>query len=80
MGRVNDQIMKVLPIDLSITYEGMVFLTVGVRTDDTATLEAFDLALRPAEETVADTLRWLVDRGELKPRHVPLLTGAASPG
>ena len=78
LGRVNDQIMRVVPVDLSITYEGMVFLTVGVHTDDTATLEAFGLELRPPQETVADTLRWLLDQGELQPRHVPKLAGGGA--
>jgi nucleoside-diphosphate-sugar epimerase len=76
VGRVNDLVMRVVPVDLSITYEGMVFLTVGVHTDDTATLDAFDLSLRPARETVTDTLRWLLAEGHLERRHVPKLASA----
>ena len=74
VGRFNDLLMRVIPANLSITYEGMVFLTKGVPTDDSATFEALGLTLRPAEETVADTLRWLVAQGLLKPDQVPTLT------
>ncbi|MCB1013757.1 MAG: SDR family NAD(P)-dependent oxidoreductase [Acidimicrobiales bacterium] len=73
LGRFNDLLMRVIPANLSITYEGMVFLTRGVPTDDSATLEALDVTLRPAGETIADTLRWLLDQGLLRPRHVPRL-------
>ncbi len=66
--------MRVIPANLSITYEGMVFLTKGVPTDDSATLAALDVTLRPAEETIADTLRWLVAQGLLKPAQVPTLS------
>ena len=74
IGRANDVVMRVLPVDLSLTYEGMVFLTHGIRTDDSGTLDTFGLSLRPPDETVADTLRWLLGRGLLKPRHVPRLS------
>lgn len=73
MGRVNDALMRVVPVTFSITYEGMVFLTRGIRTDDSATLAALDVTLRPPGETLADTLRWLLAEGRLKPRHVPRL-------
>lgn len=73
MGRVNDVVTRVLPVDFSVTYEGMVFLTHGVRTDDSATLDTLGLTLRPPADTVADTLRWLLAEGLLKPRHVPAL-------
>jgi len=75
LGRVNDVIMVVVPVNLTITYEGMVFLTHGVRTDDSATLEALDITLRPPADTLADTLRWLRDEGLLNQKHIPLLIG-----
>jgi nucleoside-diphosphate-sugar epimerase len=74
LGRFNDLLMRVVPANFSITYEGMVFLTKGVRTDDSATLEALDLTLRPAGDTLADTLRWLRDQGLLKQKDIPKLT------
>ena len=74
VGRFNDLLMRVIPANLSITYEGMVFLTKGVPTDDSATFAALDVTLRPAAETVADTLRWLLAEGHLKPKDVPRLT------
>lgn len=73
MGRVNDALMRVVPVTFSITYEGMVFLTRGIRTDDSATLAALEVTLRPPSETLTDTLRWLLAEGRLKPRHVPRL-------
>ena len=66
--------MRVVPANFSITYEGMVFLTRGVPTDDSATLAALDVTLRPATDTLADTLRWLLAEGHLKPKHVPRLS------
>lgn len=74
LGRVNDLLMRVVPANFSITYEGMVFLTRGVPTDDSATLAALDVTLRPATDTLADTLRWLLAEGHLKPKHVPRLS------
>jgi hypothetical protein len=38
-----------------------------VPTDDAPTLEALGVRLRPARETLADSLRWLVQEGHLAP-------------
>jgi dihydroflavonol-4-reductase len=36
-----------------------------VPTDDEPSLRSLGIALRPTEETVTDTLRWLVEAGHL---------------
>ena len=73
-GRLNDLLMRVVPATFTITHEGMVYLTKVVPSDDAATLEELGMTLRPVRETVADTMRWLVDAGHVDAAKAPALS------
>jgi nucleoside-diphosphate-sugar epimerase len=75
VGRLNDAVMRVLPADLSITGEGMQYLTRWPGSDDSAALALMGHPLRPLRETVEDSVRWLVDSGHLDAKYAPALAG-----
>lgn len=73
VGRLNDVVMRVLPVDLSITGEGMQYLTRWPGSDDSAALDLLGRPLRPLRETVEDSVRWLVAEGHLDEKYAPAL-------
>lgn len=73
IGRVNDAVMRVLPLDLSITGEGMQYLTRWPGSDDSAALALMGRPLRPLRETVEDSVRWLVASGHLDVKYAPAM-------
>jgi nucleoside-diphosphate-sugar epimerase len=73
IGRLNDAVMAVVPVDLSITAEGMQYLTRWPGSDDSAALDLMGHPLRPLRETVEDSVRWLVAAGHLDPKYAPAL-------
>ncbi len=73
LGKVNDVLMRVLPVDFALTGEGMDYLTRWEPCDDTAALAVLGHDLRPTTETVADTVRWLCAEGHLPAKYVPAL-------
>jgi len=73
LGKVNDVLMRVLPVDFALTGEGMDYLTRWEPCDDTVALEVLGRELRPTTETVADTVRWLCAEGHLPAKYVPAL-------
>lgn len=75
LGRVNDLIMRVVPVDFALTGEGMEYLTRWVPSDDADALAVLGRPLRPVEETLRDAARWLHEAGHLDGRYVPALVG-----
>jgi len=75
LGRLNDQLMRVLPVDFALTGEGMDYLTRWEPTDDALALEVLGHPLRPSSETLADTVRWLCAAGHLPAKYAPALAG-----
>lgn len=73
LGRVNDALMRVLPVDFVVTSDGMDYLTRWEPCDDTVALEVLGRPLRPTAETLADTARWLCAEGHLPAKYVPAL-------
>jgi nucleoside-diphosphate-sugar epimerase len=73
LGRLNDGVMRVLPVDLSITGEGMLYLTRWPGSDDSAAVDLLGRDLRPLRETIEDSVRWLVEGGHLDPKYAPAL-------
>ena len=73
VGRLNDLIMRVFPVDFAVTGEGMDYLTRWEPSDDTVALEVLGHPLRPTAETLADTARWLCAEGHLPAKYVPAL-------
>lgn len=70
-GAACDAVMKVLPVTLPVTREGMAFLTGNVPADNQPTVDALALSLRPPQETIDDTYEWLVRNGHVEQRRVP---------
>jgi nucleoside-diphosphate-sugar epimerase len=75
VGRVNDLLMRIFPVDFALTGEGMDYLTRWEPSDDALALEVLGHPLRPTSETLADTARWLCQAGHLDPKYVPALAG-----
>jgi nucleoside-diphosphate-sugar epimerase len=70
-GALCDVLMKVLPVTLPVTREGMAILTGMVPADDEPTVEALGLQPRATQESIDDTYRWLVETGHLAPSRAP---------
>jgi nucleoside-diphosphate-sugar epimerase len=77
-GQFGDLVRSVVSVEFPMTHEAMVILTKMVPSDDEPTLDALGLRLRPVEETLEDTLRWLADAGHLDARHVGRLAAATT--
>jgi nucleoside-diphosphate-sugar epimerase len=75
LGRVLDQVKRFRDVELPITHEAMLFATQWPGADGSATAAATGIADRPLEESLADTLRWLVAAGRLRPEHIGTLAG-----
>ena len=71
IGRFNDALMRVVPLDLAITGEGMQYLTRWPGSDDAAALDLLGRDLRPLRDTVEDSVRWLVAAGHLDQKYAP---------
>lgn len=77
-GRVVDAIQRLVPgFDYPLTHEAALILTGFVPCDSRRTVEELGVEFRPARETLRDTLRWLVETGELDARLVPGLSTPA---
>jgi nucleoside-diphosphate-sugar epimerase len=66
-GSLLDTAKRIRSFDFPLTRDAAEIMTTLVPTDDRPLLDALDLTLRPVEETLADTLRWLVAAGHLDP-------------
>jgi nucleoside-diphosphate-sugar epimerase len=69
-GRVFDVLKRFRDVELPITHEAMIFATQWPGADGSATTSATGIVERPVEESLADTLRWLVAAGRLRAEHV----------
>ena len=73
VGRIGDQLQR-LGIDTgAVRYESMLIGTSGLRADDSRSLQALGLELRPIEETVEAQMLWMHAQGHLKDRHIGVL-------
>jgi nucleoside-diphosphate-sugar epimerase len=70
-GVACDVLMKVLPVTLPITKEGMQLLTRQVPSDDAPTLQALGLTLHPLGESASDSIEWLVRNGHMPEKRAP---------
>ena len=62
-GVIVDLIGKVHKLDIPITREAVTFATEWVYADDSKIREALNITYRPVEDTLRDTVKWLVDEG-----------------
>jgi dihydroflavonol-4-reductase len=70
LGRLVDQIRKVVPFDTVYTAEAMDLLTLARPTDDSAVHDQLGVAYRPVAETVDAMVRALYDAGRLTAKQV----------
>ncbi|MGI8332223.1 NAD-dependent epimerase/dehydratase family protein [Actinomadura scrupuli] len=67
LGSLLDAAKRIKSFDFPLTRDAAEMMTTLVRTDDRPMLDALGLTLRPVEQTLTDTLRWLVTAGHLAP-------------
>jgi nucleoside-diphosphate-sugar epimerase len=67
LGTLLDAAKHVYGFRYPLTRDAAELMVTLVPSDDSAALDALGLTLRPVEESVADTLRWLVAAGHLRP-------------
>lgn len=65
---VGERIQQVLPLPLPVSVEGLWVLTLDARSDDHATRDRLGVVLRPLDETLADTVRWMAGAGIISRR------------
>lgn len=70
-GTVLDRLKAVRDFDYPLTHEAAVQMTSSPRTDDAATFDDLHVRPRPASETLADSVRWLVRSGRIDLRRAP---------
>ena len=73
LGRVNDLIMRVTSADFVLTGEGMQYLTRYAGSDDRAALDLLGRPPRDVEDVLTETVRWMLERGQLDPELAPRL-------
>lgn len=80
LGTLLDAAKKVRGFRYPLTRDAAELMVTLVPSDDTVALDALGMTLRPLEESVADTLRWLAAAGHLRPsRAGHLRPGSKSP-
>lgn len=79
LGSALDLAKRVKGFDYPLTRDAAEFMITLVPTDDRPTLDALGLRLRPVEETLTDTLRWLAGAGYLDPRRIGRLAAGPDP-
>jgi nucleoside-diphosphate-sugar epimerase len=65
-GRAVDLIGKVYKINTPLSHEAAIFATEWVYADDSKIRTELNLAYRPVEDTMKDTIKWLAEE-----RHIP---------
>jgi len=75
-GRVLDVVRHFRPVDTPITTESMAIMTQCPPASSGRIIAASGLGFRSLEETLRDTLRWMVAAGHLKARHIGALAAA----
>lgn len=77
LGRVVDQMARMIPLDTIFTHEAMTFLTQAVPTDDSGVREELGVEYRPVEDTLHDAWLGLVRLGLVSPKHAGRLAAEA---
>jgi hypothetical protein len=78
-GRAMDGFQRLTPARLPFGHEGTWIVTHCRGTDDTATREELGIEPPPLEQTLADTIRWMVEAGHLPPKLAGDLAPANEP-
>lgn len=72
-ARAGDALQRRLPWRLPINFEGLYTLTLHAHCDDTLTRDELGVVPRDLEGTIADTARWLFERGYVSARQAGTL-------
>ncbi len=70
LGRAADVVKHVLPFELPLTLEGMLFATRWPTADGTPAERDLGIRFRSIEETLADTYRWMCAAGHLRSEQI----------
>jgi nucleoside-diphosphate-sugar epimerase len=74
IGHVVDFVKRMAPsFDYPLTHEASLFVTRFVPCDSSQTERELGVEFRPIEVTLEDSIRWLLDAGELAPKFAPRL-------
>ncbi|MCO5993348.1 nitroreductase family deazaflavin-dependent oxidoreductase [Actinoallomurus rhizosphaericola] len=76
LGSLLDAAKRIRPFDYPLTGDAARLMVTLVPSDDAATLDALGVPLRPVEESLADSLRWLASAGHLAPARAGRLAPA----
>ena len=63
--RAVDSIQRRLPFRLPFDYQSVYSSGLGSKSDDSVTRRDFGIEARPLNETISDTLKWMVESGYL---------------
>ncbi len=72
-GRLLDLLKVIRDFDYPLTFEAAEQMTAAPRCDDRATLDELGVAVRPVADTMADSVRWLIDAGYIDASKAPHL-------
>jgi hypothetical protein len=56
---------RVKQVDVPMGYEAMVYATKWVRMDNSEVEEHLDFKFRPLDDSLIDTIRWLLEAGHI---------------
>lgn len=65
LGTVMDVLKRVKPIDIPMGHEAMVYATKWVPMDNSDVEEQLDFSFRPLEDSLSDTICWLLEAGHI---------------
>jgi len=64
-GHLVDMVRRVIPFDYPLTHEATLMMTRFVPCDSDSTVTDLGISFRPTLETMADSIRWLYELGEI---------------
>jgi nucleoside-diphosphate-sugar epimerase len=79
LGRAMDGFQRLARTRLPFGHQGTWIVTHGRSTDDTATRDELGIEPPPLEQTLEDTIRWMVKAGHLPPKLAGDLAAAEAP-
>lgn len=65
LGTAVDLLKRVKKFDVPMGYEAMVYATQWVPMDSSETEQQLDFSFRPLDESLSDTIRWLLEEGHI---------------
>lgn len=75
MGRLVDLVQRVYPMDTAISHNAMVIITHWAQANSDKILKETGLTFRSGEQTLTDTIKWLVAEGHLPAKQAGKLGG-----